>query len=235
MLVLSDISDVERRQQAEREFVANASHEFRTPVASIAAAVEALQSGAQDDPESRERFMGVIERQSARLARLTRSLLVLARAQSEDEPVQLEQVPIASLLDQITASLEPREGVTLRVDCRAGLVALAEPALLEQIVSNLVGNAAKHTTSGEILVRAARRESSVVIEVADNGAGIPWAAQGRVFERFYSGDATRRDGFGLGLAIARDATRALGGALTVESEPGKGTTARVTLRGDAAR
>ncbi len=227
VLVFADITERERRRQAERDFVTNASHELRTPITAIASAVEALQAGAQDDPEKRQRFISLIERQATRLTRLTSSLLVLTRAQSLHETMKLERVELRSLLGEVASTSEPAEGVRIRVECDGLAAALARRDVLEQILSNLVGNATKHTETGEIVLRASEVDDKMDIEVSDTGPGVPFELQPRMFERFYRGG--RGDGFGLGLAIARDSAEAIGGTLTIESTPGSGTTARIRL------
>jgi two-component system, OmpR family, phosphate regulon sensor histidine kinase PhoR len=229
VLVVTDITERERRRAAEREFVTNASHELRTPVTAITSAVEALKAGAQDEPASRERFIDLIGRQADRLTRLTSSLLVLARAQTLQESMKLEPVELRPLLDEVVAASPPANGVRVRVDCDAPVTAVGRRDVLEQVLSNLVGNAIKHTESGEVVLRARQAGTQTVIEVTDTGPGIPAAAQARVFDRFYRGG--RRDGFGLGLAIARDSAEAIGAELTIESSPGRGTVARVSLPG----
>jgi two-component system sensor histidine kinase VicK len=235
VLVFADISERERRERAEREFVANAAHELRTPIAVIASAVDVLEEGAQDVPEDRERFLDVIRRQTMRLGRLVRALLVLARAQTRQEALRLEAVELRPLLEEIAAEVDPAEGVSLEISCQAGLAVLAEPDLLAQVLANLARNAGKHTERGEILLAArASVHDSVVIEVSDTGTGIPLESQERIFDRFYTGDPDRM-GLGLGLAIVRDAVRALGGVVEIESEPERGTTVRVTLAGAEAR
>jgi two-component system, OmpR family, phosphate regulon sensor histidine kinase PhoR len=229
VLVFADITEQERRRQAEREFVANASHELRTPVTAIASAVEALKSGAEDSPESRRRFIDLIGRQANRLTRLSSSLLILARAQTRQEDVQLEPVELRGLLREIAAASEPTDGVAVRVDCPQPVVAVGQRDIVEQVVSNLVGNALKHTVEGEVVLRARQVAEGAAIEIADTGPGISPAVQTRMFDRFYSLDVNGRGGFGLGLAIARDSAEAIGGTLTIDSEPGHGTTARVVL------
>jgi signal transduction histidine kinase/HAMP domain-containing protein len=230
VLVLADITQNERRQRAEREFVANASHELRTPVGAIATAVEALELGASEDPDERARFIRLIGRQALRLTRLTNSLLVLARAQTREEGMPLVPVELGPLLERVAGSAEPAGRV--RVEQVNGALALAQPDVLEQVVANLVANAVKHAPDAEVVVRASSAGGEAVIEVTDRGPGIPAAVRARVFDRFYSGGGgAARDGFGLGLAIARDSTVAMGGRLELQSQPGIGTTARVILRG----
>jgi signal transduction histidine kinase len=236
VLVLTDVSERERRERAEREFVANAAHELRTPLTAISSAVEALNAGAKDEPPERDRFLALVERQTARLGRLVRALLILARAQTRQEALRLEPIRLRLLLESVAATLTPSDGVVVDVDCPPDLAAFAQPDLLEQIVANLAGNAAKHASSGRIVLAArsvGRR--AVEIEVSDSGPGIPREEQERVFDRFYSRDRDNAESFGLGLAIVREATRALGGVVDLESGSGSGTTVRVRLTAAEAR
>lgn len=232
VLVVADVTERERRIAAEREFVTNASHELRTPVTAITSAIDALQAGAKDDPASRERFIDLIGRQAARLTRLTSSLLVLARTQTEQETMALEPVAVRPLLEEVAAASLPADGVCVRVECDDPVTAVGRRDVLEQILANLLGNAIKHTERGEVVLSASCHGTETVIEVSDTGSGIAPSEQARVFDRFYSGNP--RNGFGLGLAIARDAAEAIGGRLTIESTPGCGTTARLAVRGVAA-
>lgn len=232
ILVLTDVTERERHERAEREFVANAAHELRTPLAAIGTAVEALQAGAKELPADRDRLLEVVDRQVARLGRLARALLVLTRAQTREEPIKLEPVELRPLLAGVAACVQPRDGVRVDVRCPAGLAALAHPDLIEQVVSNLAVNAAKHTEGGRITLGAGRSREGVTVEVTDTGTGIRPDVQERIYDRFYVADGDSRDGFGLGLAIVREAVRALGGLIEIESTPGSGTTARVTLAGE---
>jgi two-component system sensor histidine kinase VicK len=230
VLVFTDVSERERRERAEREFVANAAHELRTPLAALASAVEALESGAKDAPEERDRFLELIGRQVNRLGRLARALLVLARAQTRQEALRLEPVGLRPLLEEVASGLNPRDGVDVSVLCPPGLSALGHRDLLLQAISNLAHNAVKHTERGTITLAArSAGDGSVTIEVADTGTGIPAGEQERIFDRFYSGDRETREGFGLGLAIVREAVRALGGIVEVDSQPDAGTSVRVIL------
>jgi signal transduction histidine kinase len=230
ILVVTDVTLRERRERAEREFVANAAHELSTPLATISSAYEVLQSGAKELPADRDRFLDMIGRQVARLGRLSRALLVLARAQTHEEAPQLESVPVRPILDELQMSLQAAEGVELAVDCAEELVVLAQRDLLEQILENLGRNAVKHTAHGAIVLRARQLpDLSAAIEVSDTGPGISAQEQERIFDRFYRAGARDAKGFGLGLAIAREATQALGGRIEVESSPGSGTTVRVIL------
>jgi signal transduction histidine kinase/HAMP domain-containing protein len=229
ILVMTDISERERRERAEREFVANAAHELRTPLTTIRGAVDALQSGAKDVPRDRDRFLAHIDREAARLSRLARSLLVLARAQTDQQPLDQEPVDLCALLEEIASGILTKPGVELRIDCPPGLGILTDRNLTEQFVFNLVQNAARHTEKGRITISASAVGNTVHIDVEDTGAGIAPEDRDRVFDRFYRGNGRKPEGFGLGLAIVRQAVRALGGTVEIESAPGVGTRARVTL------
>jgi signal transduction histidine kinase/HAMP domain-containing protein len=229
ILVITDISERERRERAEREFVANAAHELRTPLTTIRGAVDALQSGAKDVPRDRDRFLAHIDREAARLSRLARSLLVLARAQTDQQPLDQEPVDLRALLEEIASGVLTKPGVELRIDCPPGLGILTDRNLAEQFVFNLVQNAARHTEQGRITISASAIGKTVHIDVEDTGAGIAPEERDRVFDRFYRGNGRNPEGFGLGLAIVRQAVRALGGTVEIESAPGVGTRARVTL------
>ena len=228
IVVVQDESQQERNERVQREFATNASHELRTPLASIVTAVEMLQTGAKDDPAANDEFLEVIAREAARLTRLTRALLVLARAGVGDETPRIAHVPIAPLLEQVASSLPRRDGVDIAVDCPLALVIAGDADLLEQALSSVAANAIEHTTAGSVTMRGRRENGSVVIEVADTGSGISPRDRGRIFDRFYrAGD--REGGFGLGLSIAREAVGALGGEIELDSDAATGTTVRITL------
>jgi signal transduction histidine kinase len=230
IFVLSDISERERRERAEREFVANAAHELRTPLAAIASSIEVLQGGAKHEAEERDEFLAVIERQAERLGRLSQALLMLARAQTHQEALTLEAVELRPLLERAAADLGRLEGVTVGVHCPPGLTALAQQDLVEQVMTSLAANAAKYTDAGSINLSASPNAGAVVIEVRDTGRGVDAAARERIFDRFYRVERDgSSNGFGLGLAIVREAVRAIGGLIEIESEAGVGTTVRVVL------
>jgi signal transduction histidine kinase/HAMP domain-containing protein len=229
LIVLDDLTEQERRELAEREFVTNAAHELRTPLTTIIGAVEVLQGGAKEDPAERDRFLAHIEREAERLARLARALLTLARAHAGQERPRVEAVPMRDVLIEVADEVRPAEGVTVEVECDADLVATANRDLLEQAIGNLSENAAKHTPTGRIVLRAYAEGSSVRIEVEDTGVGMSAETQQHVFDRFYRGKDRDAEGFGLGLAIVRQAVRSLGGHLELDSVPGEGTRVRIVL------
>jgi two-component system sensor histidine kinase ResE len=234
LLVIDDLTEQERRELAEREFVSNAAHELRTPLTTIIGAVEVLQSGAKDDPVQRDRFLGHIEREAGRLARLARAMLTLARAHSGQEQPRAEAVELAPLLQEIAGELRPRDGVSIEVEAANGLAVKVNRDLLEQAIRNLGENAAKHTARGTVVLRAAGEGASVSIEVDDSGPGMPAEVQRHVFDRFYRGERDA-EGFGLGLAIVRESVRTLGGRVELDSSPGEGTCVRIVLEGARVR
>ena len=238
MVTAHDVTDVRdrdhattRREQAERDFVTNAAHDLRTPLAAIMSAVEVLQLGAKHVPEERDAFLADLEREAERLSRLMRALLELARVQAAGAVLSREPVEVEPVLVDVAAGLALAPGVVVRVDCTPSLVALADRDVLERAVVNLATNAAKHTSSGRIDFIARSIPGCVVeIDVQDTGNGIDPDHLDRVFDRFYrAGDRRGEDGFGLGLAIVKEAARVLGGSVALESVPGAGTTARLRL------
>jgi signal transduction histidine kinase/HAMP domain-containing protein len=228
LLVVDDLTEQERRELAEREFVSNAAHELRTPLTTIIGAIEVLQAGAKEDPMERDRFLAHIERESGRLARLARAMLTLARAHSGQEQPRVEAVELAPLLREVAAGLRPHAGVAVDVEVTDGLLVDANRDLLEQALRNLGENAAKHTTRGSVALRAYGTGSTVTVEVEDSGPGMSAEVQRHVFDRFYRGERDAH-GFGLGLAIVRESVRTLGGRIELDSSPGEGTVFRILL------
>jgi signal transduction histidine kinase len=236
LLVVTDVSSREQRRRAEREFVDNAAHELRTPLAAITSAIERLQAGAREIPEKRDRFLGHIQNESTRLNRLASSLLVLARAQSRDEEPRREQVKLRAMLEELIAGTAVRDGVELVLDCPPDLVLWSNRNLLEHALLNLASNAVRHTDRGRIRVGAsAGGDGSVTIEISDTGSGMTPDQLGRLFDRFYRGPGEDgRAGFGLGLPIVKESVEAIGGRIEIGSVHGLGTTAKIVLPPAAA-
>ena len=228
LIVLDDLTEQERRELAEREFVSNAAHELRTPLTTIIGAIEVLQAGAKENPVERDRFLAHIEREAARLARLAYALLALARAHAGEERPRLESTLVEPLLREVAADLRPYDGVAVDIECTPDLAAHANRDLLEQALRNLGENAAKHTPSGRVVLRGYSAGRHVRIEVEDTGVGMSGETQRHVFDRFYRGHRDP-EGFGLGLAIVRQAVRSLDGRIELDSAPGEGTRVRIVL------
>ena len=229
VLHVHDVTERERRERAQRDFVTHAAHELQTPLTAIMTAIEVLQSGAKEVPDERDRFLGHIEAECDRLGRLVRALLVLARAQVAGGATPQTAIPLRPLLDEVALSLRPARGIEVRVRCPDGLAALGTPELLAQAIANLAANAAKHTSEGWIRLSGARRNGGVAIEVADTGTGLPAGVEERVFERFFRGGRRDREGFGLGLAIVREAVSAMGGDVNLRPRRNGGTVATIRL------
>jgi two-component system phosphate regulon sensor histidine kinase PhoR len=230
VMLLEDVTEEVRHDEVTRDFLRNAAHQLRTPLTGIATAVQVLQSGAKDNAEDRDRFLAHIERHTARLSRIARGLLVLARAQS-GETVRVEFVELEPLLRELTSEARPTQGVTLHVACEAGISALSDRDLLHEAVAALIDNAVEHTHEGRIDITAVEADGRVTVEVRDTGPGILPEHRERLFEPFYRPTASG-EGFGLGLAIAAQAIAAMHGQLAVEGgEPGT----RFTIRLPSAR
>ena len=231
LLVVRDRTEELRRDQVEREFVSNAAHELRNPIAGISGAIEVLQSGAKDDKQARDHFLGRLADDAERVSRLTHSLLTLARIESAGEG-KVVPVSVGIIADEAAEVAGSAPGLELEVDVEEGLVASADPALLRQVIIGLLTNAYKNTPApGAVTLRARPDgETDVLIEVTDTGSGIPAEERDRIFERFYRGsDTLEQEGFGLGLSIARRMVDVMGGVIRVESELGVGSTFSVRL------
>jgi signal transduction histidine kinase len=232
LLVVRDRTEELKREQAEAEFVSNAAHELRNPLAGIMSGIEVLQAGAKDDPDARDRFLARLAHDAERMTRLTQSLLTLARAEAgERDPAQVVDVMVAAA--EAMDAVEPPEGVDLVDEVEPDLVAEGDPVLLRQVMLGLLSNACAYTPApGTVTLRASRgAENSVTIEVQDTGKGIPPDEQDRVFDRFYRGSSMPGgEGFGLGLSIAKRMVDVMGGRIGLRSEPGKGSTFWVRLR-----
>ena len=245
VIVLNDVTDMQRLANVRRDFVANVSHELKTPVASIKGFVETLLDGAADDPADNRRFLEIIARQADRLAAIIEDLLALSRIEQTEGLGDLprERVAIGVLLDAAADDCEPRaveRSLTLETHCPPDLAAAVNAPLLEQALINLVDNAIKHSPPGRtVRLSAATEARGLVVRVQDEGCGIEAEHLPRLFERFYRVDKSRsrqQGGTGLGLAIVKHIAQAHGGTVVVESTPGVGSTftIRLPLEGTAA-
>lgn len=229
ILVLEDITERERMRRAERHFVENAAHELRTPLAAIVSVVDVLEGGGKDDPDVRDRFLRHVRVHSERLVRLATSLLVLARIQTGREAPRLDLVPLAPLLSDVSRVLAPIDAVNVEVDAPAEITAVADRELLFHALENVAANSVKYTHAGRIAFTARDLGEQVEIEISDTGVGMDAADVAHAFDRFYRSRDPGQDGFGLGLSIASEAVRVLGGTITLESTPAEGTRVRIRL------
>lgn len=236
-------------RRREGEFLASVSHELRTPLTAIRGYVEALEEGAVRDAKGRKEALGVIRTETARLERLVRDVMDLARLDAQEFRLELRHADLVEVI-RTAASAHRAEadasGVSLDVEVpeRGGLACWTDPDRVRQILTNLIENAVRVTPAGGRVSLAGRVEAgALVLEVTDTGPGITAEHLPHVFERTYlrsivagEGDGPSEPepgrlaaGSGLGLAIVRELVRALGGRVEVSSEPGQGTTFRVTL------
>ncbi len=255
VLTFRDITELSRAMTLKADFAANASHELRTPIASIMAATETLSGSARKDAQMTDRLIEMIANNATRLELLACDLLDLSRLEAEDQPAEIKQIPLEKLIDKVFTELQSQADgreLTLAFEHEPGLdEIITDPTLLELILRNLVGNAIKFAhqdTKVRVLVRRALvfpdrtipvppqldQPMGMVLEVIDQGIGIPIAHQQRIFERFYQVDQARagsgvKRGTGLGLAIVKHAARKLGGTITLESIHQVGTTMRIEL------
>jgi signal transduction histidine kinase len=231
LAVVRDRTDEMRREFAERDFISNAAHELRNPLAGISGAIEVLQHGAKDDPQARDHFLQRLAEDADRMSRLIQSLLTLARVEAVG-PGEVEVVDVRAAIDDAVEAVQRPAGIELSVEIDEDLAAKGDPTLLRQVLIGLISNAYKHTPApGAVSVRGRREDDQeVVLEVSDTGTGIPPAEIERVFERFYrSAEARKQEGFGLGLAIARRMVSVMGGEIGATSTEGRGSTFWVRL------
>lgn len=243
VIVLNDVTDIQRLENVRRDFVANVSHELKTPIASIKGFVETLLDGAADDPVDNRRFLEIVARQAERLEAIIEDLLALSRIEQSEGAgnLPLERVHLLAVLSAAVADCRPRardRGVVVDVACDGLLEADVNPALLEQAVINLVDNAVKYSDSGDTIWVSAAEDPAAVdgaavrIVVRDEGCGIEAEHLPRLFERFYRVDKARSrklGGTGLGLSIVKHIVQAHGGSVAVESTPGVGSTFTIEL------
>ena len=231
LAVVRDRTDEMRREFSERDFISNAAHELRNPLAGISGAIEVLQDGAKEDPEARDHFLERLAEDSERMSRLIQSLLTLARVESLGA-AEVEVVDVPAAVRDVVEAVDKPAGIELEIDVERDLAAKGDPTLLRQVLIGLLSNAYKHTLAPGLVRVSGRREGGdeVVLEVSDTGSGIPAAEIERVFERFYRRhEARKQEGFGLGLAIARRMVSVMGGQIGATSVEGRGSTFWVRL------
>ena len=231
LLVLHDITDLKRLENLRRDFVANVSHELKTPLTGIQGAVETLLDGAWKDPVHGRPFLESIAEESGRLGRLVDDLLTLAQVESRQTVLRKEPILLDAFLQNEVnrhRALAKAHKVSLELEpVSAGQILRGDREQLVQAVGNLLENGIKYNRpGGRVTVRAAVAGGDCRIEVEDTGIGIPAEDLARVFERFYRVDKGRSresGGTGLGLSIVKHVAEAHGGAVEVESRPGQGT------------
>ncbi|MDL1978906.1 MAG: cell wall metabolism sensor histidine kinase WalK [Deltaproteobacteria bacterium] len=240
LIVLNDVTRLRRLEEIRRDFVANVSHEIKTPITAIKGFVETLREGAVKNPDDAERFLGIIEKHVERLEAIIEDLLSLSRIErgTEREENELVENSVKDVLDtaiQVCEVGAAARKIDIELSCPENLFAKMEPRLLEQAVVNLLDNAVKYSNKeSSIRVEASQGEGEIILSVRDEGCGIEKKHLSRLFERFYRVDKARSrqlGGTGLGLAIVKHIAQAHGGHVNVESTPGKGSTFSIYLPG----
>jgi two-component system phosphate regulon sensor histidine kinase PhoR len=238
VIVLHDITHFRHLETLRQEFVANVSHELKTPIASIKGFVETLLDGALAQPDDAVRFLHIIARQADRLNSIIEDLLSLAKIEESEQALDLpvEEGPLGPVLEAVLADCQAKAAerdIEIQISCDSQLRAMINAPLLEQAVANLLDNAVKYSEPGSVVrVDAERRNGEAVIVVSDQGCGIGNEHLSRVFERFYRVDKARSrklGGTGLGLAIVKHIVQAHRGRITVVSILGEGSTFMIFL------
>jgi two-component system phosphate regulon sensor histidine kinase PhoR len=237
VMVLHDITELRKLERVRRDFVANVSHEFRTPLTAIQGFSETLLAGAMDDPVNRHRFLGIILEHARRLARLTEDLLKLSQMDADRLELELRRVSVEQLVESCYETARHRAAekeLHLSLNLPSALPdVLGDARRLQEVLQNLLDNAIQYTLpGGKIVLSAEIQSNEVVFTVTDSGIGIPQADQPRIFERFYRVDAARSreaGGTGLGLAIAKHLAEVHNGRLWVTSEVGVGSQFNFTV------
>ena len=243
VLVLHDTTELRRLERLRQDFVANVSHELKTPLAVIKVCAETLADGAMDDSVNRMRFLNQILDQSERLNTLIMDLLSLARIEAETEMFEKVAIPVGEMVNHSVASHQDitksksqilvSQPMTGDFAPEEGMAAWCDEEAFLQILDNLLDNAVRYTPDGgKIEVNWGRGKDFVIIEVRDNGVGIPESDLPRIFERFYRVDKARSKqlgGTGLGLSIVKHLAQAMNGTITATSQVGKGTSFTLQL------
>jgi len=237
ILVLHDVSELRKLESVRRDFIANISHELKTPLAAICGLVETLIEDRDMAQETHERFLEKVRDQASRLSNLVVDLLTISRLESDDGGLQYEPVDLReTLAESYRAQLAAAETKRLQVEAHVPdeeVVVDGDGEALRELADNLVNNAIKYTpTGGRVDIRLFVEGLNAVVEVEDTGIGIATEDQNRIFERFYRVDKARSrqlGGTGLGLSIVKHVALAHGGNVALRSAPGQGSTFRVQI------
>lgn len=239
VLVFHDITEKKRQEAIQTDFVANISHELRTPIAIIKGYLETLVDGGIDDPKQTKDFIKVLQKNSTRMEQIVEDLLQLSRIESGRDPTRPVKIVLKDDIEKIVALLKPlaeKKSQMLTVDIPDDLKIFADSEKMNHVISNLLDNAIKYTgDAGSIRISAYDKDDAIEIQIEDNGMGIPKRDLTRIFERFYRVDRTRSrelGGTGLGLSIVKQIVESHGGTVSVKSRPSKGTRFTLTFFND---
>ena len=239
LVVIADVTRIRKLENMRREFVANVSHEIKTPITAIKGFVETLLDGALDSSDDARHFLAIIEKHTRRLEALVEDLLTLSRIEQEEEfgKTAFEEFNLTAVLNsalQVCLTKAEPKGIQVLLNCPELLSVKGNARQIEQAVVNLLDNAINYSPRDSTIRVNARKEdgNTVIISVSDQGCGIAPQHIQRIFERFYRVDKARSravGGTGLGLAIVKHIVQTHGGQISVESKPGKGSTFTIHL------
>ncbi|MGD1118871.1 MAG: ATP-binding protein [Dehalococcoidales bacterium] len=235
LVLVQDLTKVRRLEKVRQDFIANISHELRTPIASLKALVETLQNGAINDQKIAEDFLQRMQVETDKLTQMVAELGELSRIESGELALKLGPVDMSRLIKHVAERLKTqaqRAQLNLKLDLSPGLPRImGDENRIEQVLVNLVHNAIKFTPqNGKITISSKVESDNLLVKITDTGIGIPADDLPRIFERFYKVDRARSGGgTGLGLSIAKHIVQAHGGNIQVESEEGKGSSFTFTL------
>ena len=238
LIVLNDVTRIQRLENIRREFVANVSHEIKTPITAIKGFVETLRDGSVKNTEDTERFLGIIEKHVDRLGAIIEDLLALSRIEEKDgrEKIVLSEGKIRKVLENAIRACDYKaraKKIAIALSCADDTVTKLNAPLFEQAIVNLLDNAIKYSdVEGNVEVKATQEDNEIIVSVMDEGQGIDKKHLPRLFERFYRVDRARSrqlGGTGLGLAIVKHIVQAHGGHILVESASKKGSTFEIHL------
>ena len=238
VLVFHDVTETKQLEQMRKDFVANVSHELKTPITSIKGFSETLLDGAIDDKEALTQFLSIILKESIRLETLIQDLLDLSKIEQQHFKLNIQEANATEIIQEIEVLLKQKaaeKGIDLQVRVpKEPVYVMADPLRLKQIFLNLINNALTYTPEGgSVTITARQRKDSYEFDVADTGIGMKKSEIPRIFERFYRIDKDRSrnsGGTGLGLAIVKHLVEAHEGTISVHSKQGKGTTFTVSLK-----
>ncbi len=239
LLVLNDVSQIKRLERLRRDFVANVSHELKTPITTIKGFVETIVDSPETNVEKQKHFLGIIEKQANRLDLLIKDILSLSRIEHEndDSLVELRMQRLAGVIREaieICSEKALAKNAVVTSNCDKDIEALINPALLEQALVNLIENAVKFGDDGvHVSIKVSRKDNETLVSVNDTGPGIEKRHLDRLFERFYridKGRSRKLGGTGLGLSIVKHIATAHKGSVEVDSRPGRGTTFTIRLK-----
>ncbi|MFH1580585.1 MAG: ATP-binding protein [Pseudomonadota bacterium] len=238
LVVINDVTKLRRLENVRRDFVANVSHEIKTPLTAIKGFVETLHDGTVEKPEDTKRFFGIIIKHINRLDAIVEDLLTLSRIEQEDteKEIKFEAESIKDVIEtaiQVCQAKADEKNIHIDFNCDKEIAAKIDPVLLGQAMVNLLDNAIKYSKKGStVYAECSLMEREIIISIKDHGIGIAKNHLPRLFERFYRVDKDRSrklGGTGLGLAIVKHIIQAHGGSISVESTPGKGSAFTIHL------